>query len=168
MRQTQIIFFIALLLFILSGCEKTDNILGDVDGSLQSSGSLYGEVQAIEGVIFQIQLVNNGQLIVETQTESSFTLNEIEARNYTVHISADGYQYTELNVTVVAGETVTLEKVTLARLVHPNGLDPGEGLRIGSQAPEFELPDGNGQLHSLSEHIESGKNVVLIFYRTSS
>ena len=44
-------------------------------------------------------------------------------------------------------------------------LEPGEGLSIGSQAPDFELPDGNGELHALADYIGNDKNVVLVFYR---
>ena len=32
-------------------------------------------------------------------------------------------------------------------------LDLGQGLSIGSQAPEFELPDGHGQLHALTDYL---------------
>lgn len=42
----------------------------------------------------------------------------------------------------------------------------GEGLVIGTHAPDFELSDGSENLHTLSEHIDSGKNVVIVFYRT--
>lgn len=35
-------------------------------------------------------------------------------------------------------------------------------LEIGSQAPDFELPDQNGELHRLSDY--RGKKVVLYFY----
>ena len=42
----------------------------------------------------------------------------------------------------------------------------GEGLKIGTHAPDFELTDGYGNNHSLSEHLDDGKNVVIVFYRT--
>lgn len=35
-------------------------------------------------------------------------------------------------------------------------------LEIGSKAPEFTLPDQNGEMHSLSEY--KGKKVILYFY----
>lgn len=41
---------------------------------------------------------------------------------------------------------------------------PGEGLRLGTKAPDFELPDSNNENHSLSETLKS-KNVVIVFYR---
>ena len=44
-------------------------------------------------------------------------------------------------------------------------LPAGEGLAIGATAPDFSLPDADGNLRSLSEFI--GKKVVLVFYRGS-
>ena len=35
-------------------------------------------------------------------------------------------------------------------------------LKIGTKAPDFELPDQNGKLHRLSDYI--GKKVILYFY----
>ena len=35
-------------------------------------------------------------------------------------------------------------------------------LEIGTKAPEFTLPDQNGELHSLSDY--AGKKVILYFY----
>ena len=35
-------------------------------------------------------------------------------------------------------------------------------LQIGTKAPEFSLPDQNGQIHKLSEY--AGKKVILYFY----
>ena len=43
-------------------------------------------------------------------------------------------------------------------------LAPGEGLSLGSQAPAFELPDGNNKLHALNDYIGDTK-LVLVFYR---
>ena len=35
-------------------------------------------------------------------------------------------------------------------------------LEIGTKAPEFTLPDQNGQTHSLADY--AGKKVILYFY----
>ena len=45
-------------------------------------------------------------------------------------------------------------------------LEPGQGLSIGSQAPEFQLPDGYSQLHTLSDYFGNDKKVIIVFYRT--
>ena len=39
----------------------------------------------------------------------------------------------------------------------------GEGLAIGAAAPEFSLPDAEGNLHSLSDY--SGQKLAIVFYR---
>lgn len=39
----------------------------------------------------------------------------------------------------------------------------GEGLAIGTTAPEFSLPDADGNIHSLSDY--SGQKLVIVFYR---
>ena len=44
----------------------------------------------------------------------------------------------------------------------------GEGLVLGTHAPDFELSDGYENMHTLSEHLDDGKNVVIVFYRTGS
>ena len=36
-------------------------------------------------------------------------------------------------------------------------------LEIGMKAPEFSLPDQNGQVHKLSDY--KGQKVILYFYR---
>jgi len=46
----------------------------------------------------------------------------------------------------------------------PETLDPGEGLSIGTEAPDFTLPDGNGNNYSLSDSIGSS-NIVIVFFR---
>lgn len=37
-------------------------------------------------------------------------------------------------------------------------------LEAGTKAPDFELPDQNGQMHKLSDY--AGKKVILYFYPT--
>ena len=39
----------------------------------------------------------------------------------------------------------------------------GEGLAVGATAPEFSLPDADGNMHSLSGY--SGQKLVIVFYR---
>lgn len=165
MKQIKTRFTLALLLLAAFGCGTTDNPIGDGDELATLTGTLQGEVQSIEGVAIQVRLLKDGQLVAHTEAHGSYALNEIEAGNYTLRISANGYQDAELNVTVVAGETVSLDKVTLAALALPDRLEPGEGLNIGSKAPAFELPDGNGELHALADYTGNDKKVVLVFYR---
>lgn len=167
MKQIQSLFALIVLLFAAFGCGTTDNIIGDGDKIDTSTGTLQGEVQSIDGVAIQVRLLKAGQLVAHTEAHGSYELNDIEAGDYILQISANGFQEVERNVTIVGGETVSLDKVSLVELAVPgHDLEPGEGLNIGSQAPDFELPDGNGELHAFSDYIGNGKKVVLVFYRT--
>ena len=75
-----------------------------------------------------------------------------------------GYEKTEVAVhPIPAAETLELQ-VRLTRLPEPDKLDPGQGLSLESQAPAFELPDGDGTLHALADYV-GNKSVVLVFYR---
>jgi hypothetical protein len=48
----------------------------------------------------------------------------------------------------------------------PDPLAPGEGLAIGATAPEFSLPDADGNIVSLSDYV--GQKLVIAFYATST
>ena len=39
----------------------------------------------------------------------------------------------------------------------------GEGLAVGATAPDFSLPDADGNIHRLSDYSE--KKLVVVFYR---
>ncbi len=46
----------------------------------------------------------------------------------------------------------------------PDPLAPGEGLAIGATAPDFSLPDADGNIVSLSDY--AGKKLVIAFFAT--
>ena len=214
------------------------------------AGTLRGDVQSIEGVLIQVRLLRDGQLVAQTETQASYEIDAVDAGNYTLQVSAKGHETKEIDVTVIAGQVVSLDKVTLdalktpvshlrgvltdettgeplsevnlqltdnagevyetlttaagvfsfenlpvqqrftltiahagyegkevavnpipasetseltvelTPLPEPERLDPGQGLSIGTQAPDFKLPDGNGKLHALADY-KADKNVVL-------
>lgn len=249
-------FALALLLFIGLNCGTENPVKETVDTAAVETptGTLRGEVHPIDGVLIQVRLLRDGQLLAQTEAQATYELTSIEAGNYTLQISAKGYETEEVNVTVTAGQVVSLDKVALVALatpvshlrgvltdkatseplgavnlqltdksgkvyealtteagvftfenlpveqaftlavahagyeetevpVHPipaaetfelqvqltrraepEKLDPGRGLSTGSQAPAFELPDGDGKLHALADYV-GNKNVVLVFYR---
>ncbi|MYC76343.1 redoxin domain-containing protein [Candidatus Poribacteria bacterium] len=83
---------------------------------------------------------------------------------FTLSITHAGYEGKEVAVhPIPAAETLELQ-VQLTRRAEPEKLDPGQGLSLESQAPAFELPDGDGKLHALADYV-GNKNVVLVFYR---
>ncbi len=250
---------LALGLFLLAafGCGTADNPVRDIKIEI-TTGTIRGNIQSIDGVSFQVRLLQDGQLVSQTEAKGIYIIKEIEAGDYTLSISAPGYEKIEQNITVLADQTVSLDRVTLVELGYPvsnitgqlsnartgvrleqslilltdengeeyqtltvgNGiftfenlqvdqqytliikidgyedkeikvssgssdetvklyvrlspLDfeediepplPGTGLNILSEAPDFELPDGNNKIHTLTDFIEDGKKVVLVFYR---
>ncbi len=50
--------------------------------------------------------------------------------------------------------------------LEPETLPPSEGLAIGSTAPDFSLPDADGNVHELSDY--AGQKVTLVFFATES
>ena len=245
---------LAFLLLAAFGCGTSEDPTDPIDKVETLTGTLQGEVESIEGVSIQVRLLKAGQLVSQTESTGSYELAELEEGDYTIQISAKGFETVEMNVTVVAGQTVSLDKITLEALAEPVShlrgvltdsgtgevlsdvlvqltdkvgeeyetlttkdgvftfenlpvdraftltvmhkgyednkvdvdpisanetfeldvelkaipepveLDPGQGLSIGSQAPEFQLPDGSGEEHALADYVGS-KKVVIVFYR---
>ena len=257
MRRILTLLAFALLLLAGLNCGTENPVEETVDTpetETRLTGTLRGDVQSIEGVLIQVRLLRDGQLVAQTETQASYEIDTVEAGNYTLQISAKGHETKEVNVTIIAGQVVSLDKVALVALktpvshlrgvltddatgeplgevnlqltdnagkvyetlttaagvfsfenlpvqqpftltiahdgyegkevavgpipaaetseltveltplAAPERLDPGQGLSIGTQAPDFELPDGNGKLHALADY-NADKNVVLIFYR---
>ena len=278
MKQLLAPLALTLLLFTAFSC-GTENPVEETVETLPvdtvATGSFSGNIELIDGVTIYVRLLKAGQILaqaefvmhgakvtstnanIHTSTQQgvgSYHLKETEPGDYTVQISAKGYQTTELNVAVIPEQRVTLDKVTLVALETPvshlrgvltnettgealggvslqltdnagniyetlttaagvftfenlpvqqsmvlmiahagyedkevavdpipadetleltvklmplpevEQLPPGQGLSIGSQAPDFALPDSNGKAHTLNDYTADG-NVVLIFYR---
>lgn len=254
MKQKLTHLALAFLLFAAFGCGTSEDPVDEVKEIETLTGSLQGEVESIEGVSIQVRLLKSGQLISQVEADGSYELAELEEGDYTVQISAKSFETVEMKVTVVAGQTVSLDKVTLVALAEPvshlrgvltdsetgevlsdvlvqltdkagkayevlttkegvftfenlpvdqgftltvmhkgfednkvdvdpisanetfeldveltaipepEKLDPGQGLSIGTQAPEFQLSDGNGEQHALADYVGS-KKVAIVFYR---
>lgn len=278
MKQLLAPLALTLLLFTAFSC-GTENPVEETAETLPvdtvATGSFSGNIELIDGVTIYVRLLKAGQILAQAefvmhgvkvtstnanihtstrQGVGSYHLKETEPGDYTVQISAKGYQTTELNVAVIPEQRVTLDKVTLVALETPVShlrgvltnettgevlggvslqltdnagniyetlttaagvfifenlpvqqsmvlmiahagyedkevaVDPipadetleltvkltplpeveqlptGQGLSIGSQAPDFALPDSNGKAHTLNDYTADG-NVVLIFYR---
>ena len=164
--KVRFIYIILVLLCCAIGCQKSDNLVDDISST---KGSLQGEVQNNKNVTSKILLYQGEEIIAQTDSKGSFELTEIEAGTYLLRIVAPGFKEVELDVEILAGDVVSIDRVTLQPSseteLNPDGLIPGSGLKIGSDAPSFELPDGNGNLHSLSDTLSSGQHVVIVFYR---
>lgn len=163
MIQKQIFIASVLILLCAFGCGTSDNPV-DVDGKDTQMGTLRVDVEKIDGVSIHLRLIKDGQLTVHSSSDGSYEIDEIAAGEYTLQISAEGYQTTEQVVNIIDGETTSLDTITLTKL--SDSIVPGEGLLVGTKAPDFELPGGNGDMYSLSDYIGKDKKLVIVFYRT--
>ncbi len=119
MKQNLIRLALVLLVLGAFGCGTSgdpDNGIKDVE---MLTGTLQGEVESIEDIPIQVRLMKAGQLVAQIETDGSYELGDLEAGDYTIEISAKGFETVQTNATVVAGETVSLDKVTLVALAEP-------------------------------------------------
>ncbi len=161
MHHVRICFILLILICCIIGCENSDNPADDISST---KGTLQVEVLNQQHVPFQVALYQDEEIVAQTDSNRSFEIMDIEAGSYTLRITAPGYKEIERNVEILAGQTISIDNVTLQPTSQTEA-NLGQGLTIGSPAPDFELSDGNGNLHSLSEYLDTGKHVVLVFYR---
>ena len=154
---------IILTLFLIAGaigCGSSDNPIDT------NSGSIIIEVASIEETSVHVQLMQNGQLVTQTDGNSTIQLSGIETGNYTLQVSAEGYQTKELYFSYQSGKTILIDMGELVQIV--DGIALGDGLAIGTEAPDFKLSDGLGESYALSDYIADNKKVVIVFYRTGT
>ena len=161
MNDVRTYFILLILLFCIIGCENTDSPVDDISSTM---GTLQVEVLNQQNVSFQVALYQDEEIVAQTDSKRSFEITNIESGSYILRITAVGYKEIERSVEILAGQSISIENVTLQPTPQTEA-NLGKGLTIGSPAPDFELPDGNGNLHSLSEYLDTGKHVVLVFYR---
>ena len=97
------------------------------------------------------------------QIQPFFALTLLLLGAFSCGTSENPVSKVEISTDALQGEVESIDSES--PVPNLDELEPGEGLSIGSQAPEFELPDGNGDLHALADYIGNDKNVVLVFYR---
>ena len=254
MKHLHLFLILPFLIWVVFGCGSTEDPIDPMPEVEIEPSILMGEVDSIDGIRIQVRLLKDGILVAQVETDGSYEFKDLAAGNYTIQVSAQGYESTELNATLSAGETKTLDQVTLEKsavpvshikgiltdaetgeklsgvlvqltdksdekhetLTNADGtfiienlpvgqaftlmvslegyndgsvnidpipanvtyeldvvltaipvieeLDPGQGLSIGSEAPVFQLPNGDGDLLALKDLI-GNKKVVVIFYR---
>ncbi|MXV77466.1 redoxin domain-containing protein [Candidatus Poribacteria bacterium] len=161
MYDARIYITLLILLFCAIGCENSDNPVDDI---ASTKGTLQVEVLNQQNVSFQVALYQGEEIVAKTDSNRSFEITDIEAGSYILRLTAAGYKEIERNVEILAGQVISIDGVTLQPTSQTES-NLGQGLNIGTRAPDFELPDGNGNLHSLSQYLDNGKDVVLVFYR---
>ena len=114
----------------------------------------------------RVQLTDEAGVVLETPTTplGVFEFEGVAAdQKLTVTIDSDEYEKQEFTVDPIpVGETVKLE-IKLIPL-NPEQLPEGDGLTVGLKAPEFELPDSDGEMIALADYAGK-KKVVLVFDR---
>ena len=98
-------------------------------------------------------------------------------RNYLINLRQDKlfprvFSYVNLSLLLAAviflGTACDDADQTLQDIMSPSEptvqqLPLGDGLAVGANAPEFSLPDANGNIHNLSDY--NGQKLVIVFYR---
>lgn len=135
------------------------------------------ELPAVRGLILdqitksplidvRVQLTDEAGAALETPTTASgvFEFKGVSPnQRLTITIDSDKYEKQEFVVDPVpVGETVKLE-VELIPL-NPDQLPDGDGLAVGLKAPDFNLPDSEGEMIALADYAGK-KKVVLVFDR---
>lgn len=113
----------------------------------------------------RVQLVDSQGKIRETLTTQAgvFEFKNLPSdQRFTVVVKLDEYKKHEAVVNPIgAGET---EKITvnLVAILNMEDLPPGDGLSVGSKAPDFNLKDGDGKAHSLANYAGKQRVVLLL------
>ena len=114
----------------------------------------------------RVQLTDEVGNVLETPTTTSgvFEFKGVAAnQKLSISIEADKYEKQEFTVDpILVGETIKLE-VELIPL-NPEQLPEGDGLAVGLKAPDFNLPDSDGEMIALADYAGKQK-VVLVFDR---
>lgn len=114
----------------------------------------------------RVQLTDEVGNILETPTTTSgvFEFKGVAAnQKLTISIDSDRYEKQEFIVDPIpVGETVKLQ-VELIPL-NPEQLPAGDGLAVGLKAPDFNLPNSDGEMIALADYAGKQK-VVLVFDR---
>lgn len=115
----------------------------------------------------RVQLVDSQGNVREALTTQAgvFDFEDLPSgEKFTVVVELDDYEKNETVVNPIgAGETERIT-VNLVAILMMEELPPGDGLSVGSKAPNFFLRDGDGKAHSLANY--AGKQrVILLFDR---
>lgn len=167
--------FIALL-----GCGESDPPITKDEGTTDVVDEQPSAGAGIRGLLVdqgtkktlrntRVQLVDSEGEKREVLTSQAgvFEFENLPAgEKFTVVVELDGYEKHESVVTPNQAEETTTITVNLVPIIKEDALPPGDGLRVGAKAPDFNLADGNGKRHSLADYA-GAKRVILLFDRGS-
>ncbi len=119
MRRLSTYLTIPIVLLVAFGCNTAENPITDIKEAETTTGIVRVKIQAADEVNIRVHLIKDGKEIQRTEGDGHFTLRNLDAGEYTLRISAQGFHETEHKVTVIAGETTTLDTITLEELDTP-------------------------------------------------
>ena len=180
MKQIQVCLALAVLLFAGLNC-GTETPIEEIGDTLVSetgaTGAFYGTIEIIEGETVYMRLLKAGQLLaqmefvmdgVKTARQAEFSgsitastlsgsgvgnyhIKEAEIGDYTLQVSAKGYETKELTVTVIADQRISLDKIALVALERPVSHLQGilTDVATGASIPQvhLQLTDESGKIY---------------------
>jgi hypothetical protein len=175
MKRILTLLAFALLLFAGLNC-GTENSIEETGDTIAvettATGSLYGDIELIEGVTVYMRFLKAGQILAQVEFEvhgvkssspdanlfasvqsgvGNYHLKAAEPGDYTVQVSAKGYETTELNITVIPDQSISLDKVALAVLETPvshlRGVLTNEATGEPIGAVNLQLKENTGKIY---------------------
>lgn len=136
-----------------------------LDASLVIRGLVLDQVTKKPIVNVRVQLTDEAGVISETVTTAlgAFEFEAVAPKpQLTLILDSDEHEKLVLPVDPVGGGTEQFD-LQLTPL-NPEQLPEGDGLAIGLKAPDFNLPDSDGEMVALADYA-GDKKVVLVFDR---
>jgi len=136
-----------------------------LDASLIIRGLVLDQVTKKPLINLPVQLTDEAGVVLETLTTGLgvFEFEGVTSNpKLTLTIDSDEHEKLELPVGPVEGGTEHFDLQLIP--LNPDQLPEGDGLAVGLKAPDFNLPDSEGEMIALADYAGKQK-VVLVFDR---
>ena len=137
----------------------------ELDASLIIRGLVLDQVTKKPLINVGVQLTDEAGVVLETLT-TALGVFEFEGvtpnPKLTLTIESDEHEKLELPLGPVEGGTEHFDLQLIP--LNPDQLPKGDGLIVGAKAPDFNLPDSDGEMIALADYAGKQK-VVLVFDR---
>ena len=84
-------------------------------------------------------------------------------QQFALTIDHDGYEKHEMTIDLIPANETAKVTIELMPIQEGEQLPAGDGLTVGTEAPDFGLLDENGKIHALADY--AGQKVVILFDR---
>ena len=84
-------------------------------------------------------------------------------QQFVLTIDHDGYEKHEMTIDLIPANETAKVTIELMPIQEGEQLPAGDGLTVGTEAPDFGLLDENGKIHALADY--AGQKVVILFDR---